>query len=172
MYDSYGGEYMNNTTKIEVMLNKKEDMVNKFNNNILADDLAKYIYDECTGMPLNRKVTIKINSTEKLTDDEKNKLVDMIRENFGLDVKENMMYIKYDNIKDLFLFLIGVLLIVIANLITNTNFLWLHEVILIISWLAIWESSYNFVFEDTKRRIKIKRLRKLSTCKIVFDDEE
>lgn len=162
---------MNNSLNVDVIINNKDDITNKFNNNKLSDELNKYIYDECIGTPLNKEIIININTKFDLNKEDKNKLIDMIRSNYGYTIREEMLYIKYNNIKGVILLIIGIIFILISNLISLTNIFWLQEVLLIISWVTIWEAVYNFIFVETKKKIKIKRLKKLTNCKIKFKSE-
>ena len=161
-----------NTININVTVNDYEDIYNKFNNNILSDDLSKYIYDECKGKSIKNNIKINIMSKIKFDRKQKEKIVDMIRSNYGIDVKENLLYLKYANVIGVILFIIGLLLILIYNVLINYNLIWLSEIILIIGWLMIWEAVYNYVFFETKKRMKIKRLKKLTNCKINFIEDD
>lgn len=160
------------TININVIINDFNDVCNKFNNMILSEDLSKYIYDECKGKSLKSNVKINIKSLSKLNNNQKNKIVDMIRSNYGIDIKENMLYIKQTNIKGIILFIIGILLIIIYNILSNFNLASLSEIVLIISWVMIWEAVYNYIFLETQKIIENKRLKKLTNCKIKFIEDD
>ena len=91
----------------------------------------------------------------------------MIRHNYGIHVREHLIHLKYNNLRALFLSIIGLILICISKII-NKSFDFIGEVLLIIGWVVFWEASYNYIFYDSKRRIKIKRFKKLTECKINF----
>lgn len=159
-----------NINNIDININDYYDVCNKFNNSILSDELSMYIYNECRGKSFKDEFKINIKSKTKLSKEQKNKIVDMIRSNYGIDIKENMISIKYTNIGGIVLSILGVLLIILYNLLNKFNLSWISEVILIISWVMIWEAVYNFIFLETKKYIENKRYKKLTTCKIYFID--
>lgn len=154
---------------INIKINSVEDITNNFNDNKLSDELGKYIYDECLGTPLNKIPILNFNFKNLPKKEEQEKIVDMIRSYYGLEIKEEMMHIEYNNIRMSFLIVLGVIFILISNLLSSV--FWLEEVLLIIGWVLIWEVVYDLVFEETKKRIKIKRFKKLTRCKINFKSE-
>ncbi len=158
----------NKNIDINIAIDNLDDITNKFNNTKLSDELSNYIYSECKGNSLKENIKINIHTSKQFTDDEKEIIVDMIRSNYGIDIKENMLYIKYTNIKGLILFIVGIFLICIYNFLNNFELAWIPETLLIISWVVIWEAVYNFIFLETQKRIEIKRLKKLTNCKIDF----
>ena len=158
----------NKEININITVDNLDDITNKFNNTTLSDELSDYIYNECKGNSLRENIKINIHTSKQFTDEEKEKIVDMIRSNYGIDIKENMLYIKYTNIKGLILFIVGIFLICIYNFLNNFELAWIPETILIISWVVIWEAVYNFIFLEVQKRIEIKRLKKLTNCKIDF----
>lgn len=155
--------------EIDIMINSKEDVINKYNKNKLSQYLSEYIYRECFGTPLKRHISLNIKSKNKLSINEQNDIVNIIRSNYGHLISENLIYLKHDKIRALFLFIIGILLIIISKIIRSTNELILSEVLLVIGWVSTWEATYNFIFDDSKRRIKIKRYKKLTKCRINFN---
>ena len=46
------------------------------------------------------------------------------------------------------------------------------EIMLILGWLAIWESTYSFIFNGLSLKIKIKRLKEITKAKINFIQEK
>ena len=66
------------------------------------------------------------------------------------------------------IFLLGIIFLYMSYIL-KINFV-LSETILIIGWVAIWEAAYAWLFESDKIKIRIKRLKKLSTCDIKFEE--
>ena len=55
----------------------------------------------------------------------------------------------------------------------NTNNIYIiEELILILGWVAIWEVADYLLFEDTKNRIKSKRIDELTKATIKFIKED
>ena len=92
----------------------------------------------------------------------------MIREYFGLTIKEYLIYNKSDNIKRIILTILGVLLICISHFVEVNNEFLISEVFLIIGWGAIWEVFDNMLLSNTKKKHNFSRLKRLVKSKIVF----
>ena len=75
-------------TEILVNLNKKRDFYNKFSNLKINDKLNDYIYNESLEGDYKNKVVININCKENISDLEKQDMIDIIRRNFGIQVKD------------------------------------------------------------------------------------
>ena len=74
--------------EILVNLNKKRDFYNKFSNLKINDKLSEYIYNESLEGDYNNKVIINITCKEKISDEEKQDMIDIIRKSYGIQVKD------------------------------------------------------------------------------------
>lgn len=156
-------------TIINISLKKKEDFYSKYSNLKLSNDLAEYIYNECYGENYKNNIVINICTKLKISDKEKNEMMDTIRRTFGLKVQDALYYYEKAKSKKTILFLIGIVLIIIYYL----SFIEIvSEIVLILGWLAIWESVYSFLADSSKDYIYIYRLRKLSSSRIYFVSQQ
>ena len=152
-------------TIININLKKKEDFYSKYSNQKLNAELTDFIYNECYGEDYKNNIVINIYTKLKISKNEKNDMMDTIRRTFGLKVQDELYYYEKAKFKKTILFLIGIVLIVIYYL----SFIEvLSEIILILGWLAIWESVYSFLADSSKDYIRIYRLRKLASSRIYF----
>lgn len=127
--------------------------------------MTDFIYNECYGEDYKNNIVINIYTKLKISKNEKNDMMDTIRRTFGLKVQDELYYYEKAKFKKTILFLIGIVLIVIYYL----SFIEvLSEIILILGWLAIWESVYSFLADSSKDYIRIYRLRKLASSHIYF----
>jgi len=152
---------------INITIDKETQIFNPYNNEQLSDELSNYIYSCCKGTETNQNITINIIHNHKLEEKEKQKIIDGIRSNFGIDIKENILQFKYDLAIELLLILLGTILLILAKLIKNDTYI-LQELISIFGCVMIWEAAYNFIFKDIKTSIENKRLKKLTKAKINF----
>lgn len=159
-----------NINVIDIIVSDKEDLYNNFNSKKLSSELGSYIYNQSLGYSINEEFKINIKVTDILTDKEKNDIVDMIREYFGLSIKETLIYYKYNNFKKIVLFILGIILIYISHFVGTINDFLISEVFLIIGWVAIWEVFENILLVDSKKKFKLKRLKRLVKCKISFGE--
>ena len=158
------------TINIEIELNEKSTIYNEFNNYQLSDELSNYIYNQCKGIANIGDIELNINHSFKMTEEDQIKLVDAIRANYGIDVKENLIKIKQEHFKELLFLIFGILLLIFSNLFGYINAYLIDEVISIFGCVTVWEVAYNIIFTETKIRVENKRLKKLTKIKINFNE--
>lgn len=158
--------------KIEININSYEDIIEKYNNDKLCDDLARYIFNQTMAIPMNRNPEIDIYIKDELNEEQETKIADMIHRYFGLEVQKSLIISKYKRNYQILLFLIGVLLITFANLGFILKLSTIHELLLIFGWVAVWELIYDGLFVDFQEKIKRKRYKKLSNVKINYIKQE
>lgn len=153
-------------TEILVNLNKKRDFYNKFSNVKINEKLSEYIYNESLEGDYKNKVIINISCREKITDEEKQNMIDIIRRNYGIQVKDLLFTYEKEQDKKAILLVVGIALIIVYY----TGFASiLKDVVLMFGWLAICSSVYGFIFSSTRSYIKIKRLKNLSKARVYFN---
>jgi len=151
---------------IKIILNNKNDYVSKYNDNILSNDLNKYILEECKGYNLNSEIVIEITCKYDIDTIERQKIVDMIRSSFGTEISEMLVYRKRNIYIYIFIFLLGIIAVSFYIFFSNVQII--SELILVVSWVLIWEGVHNLIFEGYKNRIDIERKKQLTRCKIIF----
>ena len=103
---------------------------------------------------------------ENISDLEKQDMIDIIRRNFGIQVKDLLYTYEKEQDKKAILLVVGIALIILYY----TGFASiLKDVILMFGWLAICSSVYGLIFSSTEIYVKIKRLKNLSKARIYFD---
>lgn len=153
-------------TEILVNLNKKRDFYNKFSNVKINVKLSEYIYNESLEGDYKNKVIINISCREKITDEEKQNMIDIIRRNYGIQVKDLLFTYEKEQDKKAILLVVGIALIIVYY----TGFASiLKDVVLMFGWLAICSSVYGLIFSSTRSYIKIKRLKNLSKARVYFN---
>lgn len=153
---------------IEVTLKGREDYINRFHDKKISPELSEYILNECKAFKPREKIEIHI-ITDKMNDEERNELVDMIRENYGLDIQEALILAEKTNVLNLWCILIGVFFLFLS--ISLNKIFVISEVLLIFGWVPIWEAMYNMLFGGLQNRLMIKRLKRLTNCQIVFKEK-
>lgn len=154
--------------EINITIDNKNDFYNKFDNTKLSEDLGNYIHSQSLGMTLKNNFVINIKTSFKLSSKEINDITDMIRQYFGLQVQETLMYNKFDNLKRIFLSILGIILIFISHFVEIKNEFLISEVFLIVGWGAIWEVFDNVLLSNNKQKYNLKLLKKLVKSKISF----
>lgn len=152
--------------KIEVLLHDRDDYVNIFNNDRISSDLDDYILNETKTIGLKEHIIIEIKSEFDMSDDEKNKLRDMIKLSFYDDIIELNVFEKTLLKKNIIFMIIGVLFILMYFLFNE--FIIINELLLIIGWLFVSESIYALIFGSSDNNIKILKRKQLVNSDIFF----
>lgn len=156
---------MNNI--LQITLKNKKDYINSFNNDRISRDLNDYILEESKTFNIKKKIEIRIKPEFEMTEEEKNKLVDMIRLSYNDDVKEISYLIKKLITRNIFMFLLGLFILILYYFESNLPIM--SEVILIIGWVLIWETIYNLFFAGLKNSTIKKRRLQLVNSNISFE---
>lgn len=154
---------------INVEINELDSIYNQYNHNLLSYEFGKYLYNSCALIKNTDKITIEITSKIKISNEQKQKIKETIINNTEIYLKKEKTIKKHDNYNKLFLILIGIILILLANLLKDLYLI--EELLLISGWVAIWEVVYDLLFVESQRRKKIKHLKKLYKGNIEFTNE-
>ena len=163
---------MHRKKQIKIMITKESQLYNQFNDSQLSDELSNYILTQFRGLPLKTNVVLNICSNYKMTKEEKNKLVDEIRENYGLDIKENLLRLKFEGYKQVFMLYIGLVLLLISHLLIAEYYYLISQFLSIFGWIMVYECINSLIFFNIKTRYQNKRYNKLIKSKIIFTELE
>ena len=145
--------------EIELDLVSEEDLFERYNKNIVSEDLINYIVRKTINIGSEYKIKLIINNETK----NKN-VVSLIKE--GLLKEYEKCKIEYirNNIVQLVYLVIGIIILIFSNIITEAVF---KEIILIGGWLFIWTMAEMELFQDNSNRRRRKILKKLLVSEIV-----
>lgn len=163
---------MQKTKQINIIITKESPLYNQFNNSQLSDELSNYILEQFRGIPFKTDVVLNIYPNFKMTKSEKRKLVNEIRENYGLDIRENLLMLKLQHLKQILILFIGLLLIAISHLLIKDYYYLLQQFLSIFGWVLVYECFSSFSFVNTKLKYQNKRYVKLIKSKIIFTEPE
>lgn len=154
---------------IEVVLNSKKDYISQFHDKKISKELSDYILNESKAFKPNEKLEIHVFSNN-MSVKEQHEFIDMIRENYGIDIRELCILSEKKNVSNLLCLLFGILALFLNLLVDIIPIV--SEFILILGWVLIWEGIYNILFDGLKTRIMIRRLKNLTSCKIKFIEKK
>lgn len=154
---------------IKIHLKNKEIYKNKFNEEILSYDLRNYILEETKEISTKQKIKFEIHSEFELEETEKNKLVDMIRNNFGADIGEIIDITQKNRIINFIILSIGTIFILIYSALKNSL---LSEFSLILGWILLGEAICNILYKEVESRHKIAKRKQIVTAKVLFNQIE
>jgi len=153
---------------IEVDIKSKDVAFNIFNENQISDEMGKYIFKNAKKSGLNSQLIINIDNKVEFNEIEQDRIVNAIREHFGLLIRDKMRFARFSNIKKLILTFIGMLLMMLYDSTRSSLGFLIPEIMSLAGCVAIWEVVHIILFEDTKNRFEIKKLRQLTKCEINF----
>lgn len=157
---------MNKRENIVIDIDNIEDIYNQYNKNELNDDLANYIEKRCSRLMKN-KVDITFVTNEELNDIEKNKINDLVRSHYELEIKYLNIDVKKIKTANTVYLIAGILIIIIEMILKD--FFLISTVIDILGWVLIWESVFNLLFTDNELDIKLSRAKKILNSNITFE---
>ena len=118
-------------------------------------------------IPLRGNVRLEFESSN-LTDEERKKFKRKFKDYYQSLLDDNKIFSNMCLIRNLFMIIVGILLIA-CNYYFSTSFEpILLEIVMIIGWVMIWEVVYDFLFSNNRRRYEVKRIKQLLKAKIVF----
>lgn len=152
---------------INVKLHSKDDYINKYNDERLNQELIDYLMEEIKATSIKEKIKINIVTEFIMEQEEKNRFLDMIRSHFGTDIGELYNLNERVIIIDFLISIIGILALITYFFLMDIPLI--SEFLLIVGWVLLGEVICNILFEMSKTKLQIKKMKKLTTCKIEFN---
>ena len=151
---------MENNIKIDIV--NKSNLLEKYNENKISRDVIEYLIKEAMLIDRNEKAKIIINKDRSLFE---HNCKELIKVGLKDEYKRSIEKQHDNNIKQLYLFILGVILLFLSTIIKEEG-IW-KEILLISGWVPIWEIVKIEIFPDVEGRIKRKIIKKLLKSEIV-----
>ena len=137
---------------LEIDINDKEDLFEKYNEKKISKELIKYIIDNTPKFKKDDKIKVIINNNLK----DKMFVSELIKKELDSEVARNEYKFTYNNRKQIVYFISGVAALVLSTFI---NIEILEEIILIGAWVVLW-NMVELEIDDDINYIKKKRILK------------
>ena len=137
---------------LEIDINDKEDLFEKYNEKKISKELIKYIFDNTPKFKKNDKMKVIINYNLR----DKMFVSELIKKELDSEVARNEYKFTYNNRKQIVYFISGVAALVLSTFI---NVEILEEIILIGAWVVLW-NMVELEIDDDINYIKKKRILK------------
>lgn len=151
--------------RVELYVNSIDDLREKYNGNVLSNEVSNYIESECLSSTKKEKIVIEVIANKEFVQEDKDDIERLIRNNYRERQVEKNIIRNYQVKQSFFLSLLGIVFIVVSNMFDNSV---LSELFLIVGWVSFGEVIYKILFENIKDKIKTERYKKLSRCGIEF----
>lgn len=148
---------------IEIDLNNKEDLLERYNNKRISKDLVEYLINETNFINKKVNIVIQINNNIKTDIDIVKYLTNGIKDEYVSNIKSHLK----NNIIQIVLFFLGIFFLFLSTQI-NDNDIW-KEILLIGGWVPIWEMIDLELFNDFRGHKRKRILQKLLDSEIIIN---
>ncbi|MDD5980408.1 MAG: hypothetical protein PUC23_04805 [bacterium] len=145
---------------IYVDLENESDLFEKYNKNIVSEELINYIIKNSIHIDNETKIKIVINTKIKGID-----IVSLIKEGLIFEHQKSIKEHERNNIIQILYLILGIFAIFLSTLINETIF---KEIILIGGWVLIWTMVEMELFQDNKNKLKRHILKRLIASEIIL----
>lgn len=146
---------------IKIDLNNKNDLLDKYNNKNISDDIIKYIIKKARKIPKYKRIKIIINKKSDINIDTSELIKQGLKEAYNTSIQER----NCNNLKQFMFLGLGIFFIFLSTLIEKKG-IW-KEILLITGWVPIWEMIEVELFPDVYGRRKRRIIKKLLDSQII-----
>ena len=148
---------------IEIDLNNKDYLLEKYNNKRISKDLIEYLINEINFINKNDNVVIQINNNINTDIDIVKYLTNGLKDEYKSNIKSHLK----NNIIQIVLFFLGIFFLFLSTQIKG-NDIW-KEILLIGGWVPIWEMIDLELFNDYRGHKRKRILQKLLDSEIIIN---
>ena len=148
---------------IEIDLNSKEDLLERYNNKRIFKDLVEYLINETNFVSKKDSVVIQINNNIKADIDIAKYLINGLKDEYESTIRSHLK----NNVIQIVLFFLGIFFLFLSTQI-NSSDIW-KEILLIGGWVPIWEMIDLELFNDFRGRKRKRILQKLMDSQIIIN---
>ena len=148
---------------IEIDLNSKEDLLERYNNKKISKDLIEYLINETNFINKKDSIVIQINNNIKTDIDIIKYLTNGLKDEYESNIKSHLK----NNIIQIILFFLGLFFLFLSTQI-NDNDIW-KEMLLIGGWVPIWEMIDLELFDDFRGNKRKRIIQKLLDSEIIIN---
>lgn len=159
---------VNKMNEIDVIIDKIDDLRNKFNDKKFSKDFYDYIEIESDKSRDKKDVIIKFDLISGTNNKEREEIKKIYTNHYEHLVNDLSNHISYENGKMIALIIFGLIFLCLYYLFQSHDVIIISDIFLIIGWLAVWESVYNLLFVENETKNKLKQYKKLKNAKIEF----
>lgn len=144
---------------IEVDLDSKYEYVNKFDDNVINDELLRYMLNSLDD--IKRDVVVRVKFNYDVLDNEISMVRDMFIRSFAIELDNIEKELRRQNIKNMFLLLLGFIFLIIYCYLDDFNIFLVAEFFMVISWVLFWEFAEAILFRRRELVINRRKYKKL-----------
>lgn len=150
--------------EIIIDINNIYELVEKYNDNKISQDMIKYVVKEAMLVKNYEKIKLVINKKCNV----KNNVSKMLKVGLKEEYQRSLQQYQSNNKRQLFFLFLGFILIFLALLIKERTVI--KEILLISGWVPIWEIMELELYPDVYSRKKRKVIDKLLNSEFIEND--
>ena len=154
---------------IEIDLDNKLEYLNKYNDNIINDELHNYILSAFDDV--NKNILLKVKFNYNIDKDERLKVALVFKDSFSIELDNIQKKLKKRNIRDAVLLVLGFLFLIIYCYLDDFDIFLIAEFFMVISWGSFWEFAESLLFGRKKLIVNKKKYEKLINTEIEIVDQ-
>ena len=148
--------------EIKIDIASRKDLLEKYNESKVCKDVIEYLVKEAMLVGKEEEIKIVVNKDSAVLNEN---CKELIKNGLKDEYKRSMEKQHTDNVRQIYFFIIGVLIIFISTFFKEQGIL--REVLLIIGWVPIWEMVRIELFPDAQGRTKRRVIKRLLKSEIV-----
>ncbi len=160
---------------IPLELNSINDLYMKhdYEKLVISDDISNYIKEVASIIPFKYDIILEFHCP-KIDLAQQERIKRIIKNNYGMEIDDLDYENRLESYTSTALFIIGTLLLILYFILPETTLSILKEMILLISWVILWDIVENAIFTSNRRRIERLNILQIYDSKIefVFDKNE
>lgn len=160
---------------IPLELNSINDLYMKhdYEKLVISDDISNYIKEVASIIPFKYDIILEFHCP-KIDLAQQERIKRIIKNNYGMEIDDLDYENRLESYTSTALFIIGTLLLILYFILPETTLSILKEMILLISWVILWDIVENAIFTSSRRRIERLNILQIYDSKIefVFDKNE
>jgi len=150
---------------MEIDLNNREDLTEKYNNKNASKNLISYIIDEAIFIGKDDSISVIINNNCDLDGD----CIEILKDGLKLEYNRTLKRKCLNNVRQIIYLIIGILFLFLSTIIKD-DFIF-KEIFIIIGWVPIWEVMEIELFTDIKEKRKRKIIKKLLNSNYIINEK-
>lgn len=159
---------------IPIELNSIDDLYMKhdYEKLVISDDISNYIKEVASIIPFKYDIILEFHCP-KIDLAQQERIKRIIKNNYGMEIDDLDYENRLESYTSIGLFIIGTLLLILYFVLPEATLSILKEMILLISWVILWDMVENVIFTSNKRKLERLNVLQIYDSKIefVFDKE-
>lgn len=157
---------------ISIYVEEVDDFYNEFDADelTLSDDIVNFINNRVETISNKYGIVLEFD-VPKMSSKEKEKIINIIRSNYGLTSSLKNKALQTIKYKSLVFFLIGIPFLLFSYSMSDFGELG-KEVLSIVGWVSIWEAISAMLFDNFKLRTSKLKVDRLFNAPIKFSERE